>query len=79
MVYNNRGNAWHNKGDYDRAIDDYNKALEINPRYAKAYNDRGNAWSDKGDYVRACSDYQKACELGNCKGLSWAKKKGCFQ
>jgi len=28
-----RGFTWYNKKDYDKAIADYNKALEINPNY----------------------------------------------
>jgi tetratricopeptide (TPR) repeat protein len=30
-AYNNRGLAYFNKKDYDRAIADYNRAIEINP------------------------------------------------
>ena len=30
--------------EYDRAIVDYTKALELNPDYADAYNNRGNAY-----------------------------------
>ena len=37
-AYNNRGTAWFYKGDYDRAIADCSKALELNPRYAEAYH-----------------------------------------
>jgi tetratricopeptide (TPR) repeat protein len=31
LAYNNRGDAWVNKGDLDRAIADFPKALEISP------------------------------------------------
>ena len=31
IAYINRGNAWANKGNYDRAISDYNKFIELNP------------------------------------------------
>jgi Tfp pilus assembly protein PilF len=33
-VYNNRGSDWARKGDYDRAIANFTKAIEINPRFA---------------------------------------------
>ena len=50
------------KGDYDRAIADYNKALELDPKDATAYNNRGYAYRQKGDYDKAIADYDKALE-----------------
>ena len=47
-AYNNRGVAYAAKGQYDQAISDYNKALEMNPRFAKAYYNRGLAYWRKG-------------------------------
>ena len=32
-----RGIAWHHKGDYDRAIQDFNKAIKLRPDCAEAY------------------------------------------
>ncbi|MFH1564118.1 MAG: tetratricopeptide repeat protein [Nitrospirota bacterium] len=58
-----RGNEYYNKGLYDQAILDYNKALEINPRCAEAYNNRGIAYKNKGLYDQAISDYNKAIEI----------------
>ena len=81
-VYYNQGIAWYNKGDYDRAISDYSKAIELNPRYADVYYNRGNAWIKKGDYERAASDYNKAIELNpklveayKNQGNTWYRKK----
>ena len=31
-AYNDRGIAWHDKGDLDRAIADYNEAIRLNPK-----------------------------------------------
>ena len=60
-----RGMAYaDNKKDYDRAITDYNKAIELDPKYVHAYNNRGRAYADnKKDYDRAITDYNKAIEL----------------
>ena len=49
---------------YDRAISDYNKALEINPRYAKAYCNRGIAYYFKEEYEKSWKDVKKAQSLG---------------
>jgi tetratricopeptide (TPR) repeat protein len=52
-----------NKGEHDHAIDDYNKAIEINPKDAAAYYNRGNAYEKKGDKARAIADFSKAIEI----------------
>ena len=64
-AYINRGNAYFEKGQYDQAISDYTKALEINPRDAWAYFDRGNAYFEKGEYDKAWEDMHKAQALMN--------------
>ena len=78
-AYINRGNAYSKKGQYDKAISDYSKAIEINPKYADAYINRGLAHNSLGNYNSACDDWLKACKLGNCDGLNWAKQEGVCQ
>src|SRR5438477_10043037 len=53
LAYDNRGIAWHFKGDNDRAIADYTEAIRLNPKDALAYDNRGTAWRDKVDRNRA--------------------------
>ena len=62
-AYNNRGVAYGGKGDYDRAIADFDKAIQLKPDYADAYDNRGVAYGSKGDYDRAIADYDKAIQL----------------
>ena len=40
-AYINRGIAYRAKGEPDRAIEDYDKAIWLNPKFADAYNRRG--------------------------------------
>ena len=63
VPYHNRGDAYGLKGDVDRAISDYTRAIVLNPNYAPAYNSRGRAYASKGDYIRAVDDVTKAGEL----------------
>jgi tetratricopeptide (TPR) repeat protein len=81
IAYNNRGNAWQKKGDSDRAMEDYDKAIKIDPNDAYAYNNRGLLLEKKGDSYRAIADYDKAIEIDpqyahayNNRGLSWYAK-----
>lgn len=62
-AYVNRGDAWQGKGDYGRAISDYNKAIELNPKNAGAYRNRGLAWENKGNLHNALFDAYRALEL----------------
>ena len=43
-AYYNRGNAYSDKGDYDRAIADYTRAIEIEPDDSCVYYTRGDAY-----------------------------------
>ena len=61
--YSNRGNSWAKKEEYDKAIVDYTRAIEIDPRLAEAYTNRGVAWSNKGEYDKAITDHSKAIEI----------------
>jgi tetratricopeptide (TPR) repeat protein len=52
------------KGQYDQAISNYDKALELNPRLAAGYNNRGMAYYSKQEYDKSWEDVKKAQELG---------------
>jgi tetratricopeptide (TPR) repeat protein len=62
--YFNRGLGSYWKGQYDQAISDCTKALEINPRNAAAYNNRGIAYFHKREYEKSWKDVEKAQSLG---------------
>ena len=61
--YLRRGEDFSGVHDYDRAIADYNTAIQLKPDYAEAYNDRGFAYYLKGDAERAIADYSRAIAL----------------
>jgi tetratricopeptide (TPR) repeat protein len=62
-----RGKSYHNKGDYDRAITDYTKAIELDPAKADYYFGRGTSCAQKKNYDRAIADHTKAIELDPAK------------
>ena len=63
IVYINRGGAYDYKGEYDRAIADFDKAIELNPKDGGAYINRGAVNYHKGEYDRAIADYTQAIKL----------------
>jgi tetratricopeptide (TPR) repeat protein len=62
-AYYFRGNAYLTKRDYDHAITDYDKAIQLKPDYADIYNNRGVSYYLKSDYDRAMADYDQAIQL----------------
>jgi len=59
----NRGIDYSKQGQYDKAISEFNKAIETKPRYTLAYYNRGNAYSNRDQYEKVISDYTKATEI----------------
>src|SRR6185436_11244277 len=51
--------------DYDRAIAQINKSIELNDSFWFAYWVRGWAEQEKGDVGAAIADYQKADTIGH--------------
>lgn len=61
-----QGRAWFEKGEYDRAIDDFTKVLEMAPggkENAVVYYNRGLAYYKNRQYDRAIYDFDRALEL----------------
>lgn len=62
-VHLNRGVEKFQNGDFDGAIADYSKAIELKPNDALGYYNRGIAKNAKKDSDGAIADYDKAIEL----------------
>ena len=62
-TYNAHGIAYGEKGDFDKAIAAFTKAIELNPEFALAYNNRGAAYAEKGEIGKAINDYNEAIKL----------------
>src|SRR5258706_13189970 len=43
VAFQNRGSAYVAKGDTDRAIQDFDQAIKLDPKYANAFNSPGTA------------------------------------
>ncbi|HEY1603340.1 MAG TPA: tetratricopeptide repeat protein [Pirellulales bacterium] len=61
-AYNFRAVAWRHRGDFDRAIADYNEKLKLQPT-SVTYTNRGVAWEAKEDYGKAIADHDQAIRL----------------
>jgi tetratricopeptide (TPR) repeat protein len=61
----NRGLNFAEKNNYDSAIVEYNKAIDIQPKLAEALCNRGIAYQKLNNYKQALSDYNTSIERDN--------------
>jgi tetratricopeptide (TPR) repeat protein len=68
------------KNDFDKAFEDFNTAIKLNPVDAKLYLDRANVYAEKGKYNLALTDYSSALKLDSSdysiylnRGITYSK------
>lgn len=61
--YHNLANDYYKIGEFDKAIEHYNKALELRPDLLETYFNRGLAYTRKAMYDKALEDLNKVIEL----------------
>lgn len=59
-VYNNRGFQLQQRGQIKAAIEDYRRAIRLNPGYAEAHYNLADAYEEIPDYDKALDEYQRA-------------------
>ncbi len=63
LAYHLRGLAYAKQGNYDLALQDYNKALQLDKRYVQSYNTRALTYHEIGRYQDALKDYENAIRM----------------
>ena len=63
-AYSQRGLPYFLKGEYDKAIDDFSKAIELNPDFAGAYYFRGIVQLHTQEWGKVKEDLTIAKDMG---------------
>ena len=63
-VYNDRGAAYFELGDYAQALSDFNYALDLKPAYLRPHLGRGLTLLKLGRYEEGMADLAHACTFG---------------
>ncbi len=77
--YQNRANAHFVKGEFDLAVINYNKVIELNPKETSTYMSRGLAYYNKEYYDKAIADYGKVIELNPEEASAYFKRADIFE
>jgi len=64
LAYNNRGSAYYQLGRIERAIEDYDRAIQLSPRSAEFYANRAFAYELLNKDAEARRDLDHALQLG---------------
>lgn len=81
-AYNNRGNSYQYLKNIHAALNDYNKAIQLDSNLALAYNNRGSATyynqdieqPSRPDIERAIKDFSKAVQINPYFCTAWSNK-----
>ncbi len=74
VAYQNRGHYYRKLSDkvkdpaekarlLQKAMEDYNRGLEVNPNNAVLYSNRGKIWFERNKFDKAVEDYNRSLEL----------------
>jgi tetratricopeptide (TPR) repeat protein len=74
VAYTNRGAAYDAQGNHERAIENFNNAISLNPEYALEYSNRGLAYKAMGDFDRAIEDYTRAIRLNSKYAMAYCNR-----
>lgn len=74
LSYCNRSLVYRDRKDYDRALADIDKAIELNSRFAAAYIYRSEILRMKGDYDSASLNSGRAVELEPANAYSYVAR-----
>lgn len=62
-IHNNLGDVYARHSEFEKAAEEFRKAIEINPNYADAYHNLANTYKSLGKNDLAVENYQKALSI----------------
>jgi tetratricopeptide (TPR) repeat protein/serine/threonine protein kinase len=71
VAWNNRGIAYSKLRQYDKAIADHSKAIELKADYTDTWCNRGSAYRESRQYDKAIADFCRAIELKPDFAAGW--------
>src|SRR5438477_331433 len=70
-AYMKRGTAYAQKKNHDRAIQDFDRSVQEDPKNASALMDRGLSYAAQGNYDHAIEDLNESIRLDSSEALAY--------
>jgi len=71
IAYVLRGEGYKGKNNYEKALQDFNKAIEIDPNFVEAYTSRGLLYLDMNEFDKAIEDNSFAVKLSSTDTVAY--------
>jgi tetratricopeptide (TPR) repeat protein len=79
-TYRFRGNQLHNLAEYERAVDDFTHAIELDPHFSASYYSRGVLyWRELRNAYRAIRDLTRVMEIAPALAEAWFNRAQAHQ
>ena len=72
--WNKKGASLFNQGKYSEALQAFDKAIELDPKFPEIWYNKGNALYSQGKYDDAIKAYNKVLELDSQYAYAWLAK-----
>ncbi len=63
LPYGNLGHYYRDQKQYKKALENYDRAVQLNTREGKTFNSRGKTYFDMGNATKALEDYNRSIEM----------------
>ena len=77
-LHHHRGKHWAERGEVERAIQDFDAALKLRPAVAKTHHARAAELTTRGDYALALADFDMAQKLDAKSDIAFGKGRTLF-
>ena len=73
-----RGNNYLEEDNYEQAIEEFSKVIDMYPDFDLAYSARGDAYHMKGEYDKAIADHNKVIDLNPNSASGYMGRGGAY-
>ena len=78
FIYNNRGCVLEDLGNHAQALEDFNRAIRIAPRYTDAHTNRGVVYKIIGNYAAAVQDFDAVIAIDGGNASAYNNRGGAY-